>query len=125
MKIKVMMTLIATAMLTMSSFAATNTVAASTSTSTNAVPVVKIGKLVFEGDGSSIEKAVVVKNAKNEMEGVAAESKWVRKVHPTWMKGNQALLSVKGKDYDRIEYRTPDGKTETIFFDITEFFGKF
>ncbi len=125
MKIKVIMSLIATALLTLSSYAETNTVAAATSTNAVPVLVVKIGKLVFEGNGSSIENAVVVKNAKDEMEGVAAESKWVKKVHPKWIKGNQALLRVKEKDYDRIEYKTPDGKTETLFFDITEFFGKY
>lgn len=123
MKNKMVMTLMVAALLTVSSYAATNTVAVTAVT--KAPPVVKIGKLVFEGEGSSIEKAVIVKNAKDETEGVAAESKWARKVHPRWMKGNQALLENNGKYYDRIEYQTPDGKTETIFFDITEFFGKF
>ena len=123
MKNKMVMTLMVAALMAVSSYAATNTVA--TAVVTNAPPVVKIGKLVFEGEGSSIEKAVIVKNAKNETEGVAAESKWVRKVHPGWMKGDQALLENNGKYYDRIEYQTSDGKTETIFFDITEFFGKF
>ena len=123
MKNKMVMTLMVAALMAVSSYAATNTVAAAVVT--NAPPVVKIGKLVFEGEGISIEKAVIVKNAKNETEGVAAESKWVRKVHPGWMKGDQALLENNGKYYDRIEYQTSDGKTETIFFDITEFFGKF
>lgn len=87
---------------------------------------VKIGKIVFEGgDGSSIEQAVLIKNASGEEEGVGAESKWIQKMHPGWRKGNQALLSVKGRDYDRIEYTTPKGgETKVIFFDITEFFGK-
>jgi len=106
--------------------------AAHGTTNTNSVvaakapELVKIGHLVFEGgDGSSIEQAVIVKNAKNEEEGVDAEAKWIRKIHPGWRKGNQALLNKNGKSYDRIEYATPDGRTQTIFFDITEFFGKF
>ena len=77
------------------------------------------------GDGSSIERAVVIKNAKNEVEGVDAEAKWVRKVHPGWRKGNQALMNKKGKSYDRIDYMTPDGETKTLYFEITDFFGKF
>ena len=86
---------------------------------------VKIGKLVFEGgDGSSMEKAVVIKNAKGEEEGVAAEDKWIKKVHPGWKKGAQALLNDNGKNYDRIEYATAKGETKTIFFDISDFFGK-
>ena len=85
----------------------------------------KIGNLIFEGgDGSSIEQAVIIRNAKDESEGVDAESQWISKVHPGWSKGDQALLSKKGKSYDRIEYTTPKGKTQTVFFDITEFFGK-
>lgn len=87
---------------------------------------IKIGKIVFEGgDGSSMEKAVIIKNAKNEEEGVESEVLWMKKVHPGWRKGNQALLIKKGKSYDRIEYSSPDGKTMTVFFDITEFFGKY
>lgn len=86
---------------------------------------VKIGKLVFEGgDGSSIEKAVVITNAKSEQEGVDGEAKWINKMHRGWKKGSQALLSDQGKHYDRIEYTTPDGKNETIFFDISGFLGK-
>ena len=101
-------------------------------TNTNAVasakaPVpLRIGHIVFEGgDGSSIEKAVVIKNAKNEQEGVGAESQWIRKIHPGWSKGRQAELEDSGRNYDRIEYTTPGGEKETIFFDITDFFGKF
>jgi hypothetical protein len=87
---------------------------------------VRIGHLVFEGgDGRSMAQAVIIKNAANEMEGVGAEARWINKVHPGWLKGRQALLTRNGKAYDRIEYRTPDGKTATIFFDITGFFGKF
>ena len=86
----------------------------------------KIGNVVFEGgDGTTIEKAVIIKNAKGEMEGIEAESKWIRKIHPGWIKGIQALLNEKGKFYDRIEYKTPpSGETKVIFFDITDFFGK-
>ena len=86
---------------------------------------VKIGHLVFEGgDGISLEQAVIIKNAKGEEEGVDAEAKWIKKIHPGWRKGNQALMNRDGKSYDRIEYTTPERETKTIFFDITDFFGK-
>ena len=85
----------------------------------------KIGKITFEGgDGSSIEQAVVIKGAKGEMEGVEAESKWVKKMHQDWTKGGQALMSKDGKSYDKIEYTTAKGETKTLYFDITDFFGK-
>ena len=100
--------------------ATTNGAASATSSSP-----MKIGKLVFEGgDGTSIEQAVLIKNASGEEEGVGAESKWIRKVHPGWAKGNQALQNDQGKYYDRIEYTTPKGETKVVYFDITEFFGK-
>lgn len=85
----------------------------------------KIGKITFEGgDGSSFEEAVVIKGAKDGMEGIEAESKWIEKKHRGWEKGDQALISKNGKHYDRIDYTGPKGGKMTVFFDITEFFGK-
>ena len=77
------------------------------------------------GDGSSIEKAVIILGAPNSIVGVSAESAWIRKNHPGWRKKRQSLMGNKDKNYDCIEYTTPDGKTKTIYFDITDFFGKF
>ena len=68
--------------------------------------------------------AVIIRNATNESEGVAAESQWIRKVHPGWVKGNQALISKNGRHYDQIDYANPRGR-DRIYFDITDFFGKF
>jgi hypothetical protein len=76
------------------------------------------------GDGSSIEKAVIIKGAPNTFKGVGAEADWIRKNHPGWRKGMQALTHVGKKYYDRIDYTTPGGETRTIYFDITDFFGK-
>ena len=82
------------------------------------------GGIVYAGgDGSSIETAVIIK-APNEAAGVRAESEWVRQHHPGWRKGSQALISEGNRMFDRIEYTTPEGKTRTIYFDITDFFGK-
>ena len=76
------------------------------------------------GDGSSMEQAVIIK-APNNAAGVDAESDWIRKNHPGWRKGNQALVGGDGgKMYDRIDYTTPQGKTITIYFEVTDFFGK-
>lgn len=85
----------------------------------------KMGKITFEGgDGSSIEQAIVIKGAKGEMEGVEAESKWVKKMHRDWTKGKQTLLEKDGKHYDKIDYTTDKGETHTLYFDISDFFGK-
>jgi len=90
-------------------------------------PAPRTGKkgISFQGgDGSSMAKAVVIKGAQNSFTGVAAESRWIRQNHPDWRKMKQALLSEGGKHFDRIEYRTPGGETRTVYFDITDFFGK-
>jgi hypothetical protein len=42
---------------------------------------------------------------------------------PGFVKGTQALMNSGGKSYDRIEITTREGK-KTIYFDITDFFGK-
>ena len=115
------------AVLSLAVFAATTHGAtnANSVAKTKAPELVRIGHLVFEGgDGSSMEQAVIIKNAKGEEEGVTAERRWVQKVHPGWEEGRQALMNKNGKAYDRIDYTTPGGETKTIFFDITEFFGK-
>ena len=85
----------------------------------------KMAGIVYEGgDGSSKEKAVVIKGAPNTAAGVRAESDWIRKNHPGWKKREQSLMSDGNRYYDRIEYTTPQGETKTIYFDITYFFGK-
>lgn len=93
---------------------------------TRPAPVpLRIGHIIFDGgDGSSMESAVIIRNAANESEGVAAESQWMRKVHPGWVKGTQGLFQKNGRHYDRIDY-TNRGEKLTIYFDITDFFGKF
>jgi hypothetical protein len=86
---------------------------------------IKIGDTMYEGgDGSTMETAVIIRNAVSEAEGVRAEAKWVNKVHPGWRKGEQALLNEKGRAYDRITYTTPAGEPKVLYFDITAFFGK-
>jgi hypothetical protein len=75
------------------------------------------------GDGSSIEKAVVIKGGTEET-GVAAEYDYLAKHYTGYKVGQQSLQASKGRSYDVIEFTTRDGKTKTIFFDISAFFGK-
>lgn len=84
------------------------------------------GKITYSGgDGSSIENAVIIKGAQSTFSGIASESDWIEKNHPGWEREQQAFIKgEKGKYYDRIKYKTPDGKTGTIYYDITDFFGK-
>ena len=75
------------------------------------------------GDGSAMEQAVIIKGAKDEEAGIAAERAWMEQRHPGFHKGRQVLLNSGGKHYDEIEIATHEGQ-RTVYFDITGFFGK-
>ena len=78
------------------------------------------------GDGASFAGAILIKGARNESEGVAAERTYVVKFHPDWnpREIDTALMSDNGRDYDLSHFRGRDGAEHVLYFDITEFFGK-
>ena len=75
------------------------------------------------GDGSSVQKAVVI-NADNETSGVAAEWEWLRSHLSGWRVRRQVLMGKAGRKYDRFTVVSPDGKQKEIYFDISKYFGK-
>ena len=75
------------------------------------------------GDGSSIERAVIIK-ATDSLAGVRAELKWIRRNYPNWQLEQQSELKVKGRVYDKMDFIAPDGRRKTLYFDITSFYGK-
>ncbi len=75
------------------------------------------------GDGLSCESAVVV-HASDTLAGVQAEYAWVRAHYPGYQKGGQALTECGDKPADRLDIRTADGKEVSLYFDISNFFGK-
>ena len=77
------------------------------------------------GDGSTQEKAVIIKGAKDSTIGIRAEYDWVAKKYPGYQRKGQSLHKVDGKSYDVLEIVTKDGKEVEVYFDITDFFGKF
>ena len=78
------------------------------------------------GAGASFARAILIKGARNESEGVAAERTYVVKFHPDWnpREIDTALMSDNGRDYDLSRFRGRDGAEHVLYFDITEFFGK-
>ena len=83
------------------------------------------GKITYSGgDGSSFEKSVVIHGA-TEQTGVDAEYAYLAKHYPGYRRGKQTLGSHENRQFDILEFTKADGKKLTIFFDITEFFGKF
>jgi hypothetical protein len=76
------------------------------------------------GDGSSFEKAVVIHGA-NEQTGVDAEYDYLAKHFPGYHRGKQMLTSHGKRSYDVLEFTTADGKKMRVFFDISDFLGRF
>ena len=100
-------------------------VAASAVVSAGSLALAKPPAVSFSGgDGSSLEKAIIVK-APDEEAGVHAEHEYIRQHFPGSTEGSQSLSNVKGRAYDTIEIKTASGEKKTLYFDITAYFGKF
>jgi hypothetical protein len=76
-----------------------------------------------EDEGSSFDRAVVLSDAKNEMEGVSAEHKWMESHYPGWSWGTQYLINQGGRPYDLIEI-SRGGEHRKVYFDISNWFGR-
>ena len=77
------------------------------------------------GDGGSIEAAVIIKHADDDLIGTKAEYVWLRQAFPGLKLVSQQLLHEGGKAFDRMEFSTADGSIRTIYFDISDSFGKY
>ena len=74
--------------------------------------------------GLTIETAIVLEDATNELNGVSAEHAYTSKRYPGWKRRMQSLMDVGDRHYDIIELVGPRGEIKTIYFDITNWFGK-
>ncbi len=75
-------------------------------------------------DGSTYEKAVIIME-KSESTGTAAEYKWLKDHYPGYTMQMQSLTHYKNKPYDILQVTTAAGIRIEVFFDISNFFGKF
>jgi hypothetical protein len=75
------------------------------------------------GDGSSLHEAVVI-HARTEPDGIRAERAWIKEHWSGARPGVQALMMNDGRRYDSLTIIDASGKKHTLYFDITEFFGK-
>ena len=71
---------------------------------------------------------MVILGARNSVAGISAEYKYLQqkfgRENVDWMLTRQSVLKQKGKVYDRMDLEMKDGSKKTVFFDISEFFGK-
>lgn len=88
-------------------------------------------KIVYEGgDGKSEENSVIIKNAQNELNGIASEYAYISKKHgvkfTNWKPIGQSTNTKNGRQMDVIVIQTiPEKETVVYYFDITDFYGKF
>ena len=75
------------------------------------------------GDGSSLEKAVIIK-APDEVSGLNAEQTYISSHYGRYKTVIQGLELKKEHRFDIITFKTSDGKEHTLYFDITDFYGK-
>lgn len=86
--------------------------------------------IVYEvGKGEIFESAVKIKFAKNLSEGIEAEYKYLEKIYGIkdvdWKQIGKDSYKVKKKQYELIHiYVTAKDTFATIYFDITDFYGK-
>lgn len=71
------------------------------------------------GDGSSMDQAVVIENAKDETDGEEAEYAWVRKKFPGFKFKSKGLVKRGDKKYDHVFGTKADGTDADFYFDIT------
>ena len=79
--------------------------------------------------GESIEDAIVIINATGEEDGVDSEYYYLEKrfgiQEIDWELVSQSLLSGEGdRYYDKMDIRLSAGEMISIYFDITDFYGK-
>ncbi len=94
----------------------------STSPSSNGYALSQSEK-TFE-DALSYATAIVI-NEKNEGDGVNAEYMWIKQHYSDYKFLEQSLLTHKKKPYDVNTIVLSDGKEVKLYFDISNFFGKF
>lgn len=75
-------------------------------------------------DGKSFETAVVIQE-KHETVGVHAEYAWCADHYPGYKTKMQAFTTHGKKPYDILTIETADGQEMKVYFDISNFFGKF
>jgi hypothetical protein len=87
------------------------------------------GHITFSNNGGeSIADAIIIHNAKTDLEGVDAEYFYLEnrfgKRGTDWSLDQQSLLDEDGAYYDAMDITLSDGSNLTIYFDITDFLGK-
>ena len=77
------------------------------------------------GNGSSKEKAIRIIGADNEWKGIDAEFNYIERKFGYFEIESQAFLDEGTKKYDRMKVVGVTGKKKELWFDITDYYGKY
>ena len=80
--------------------------------------------VIIPARGLSCNSAIVI-NATTERTGIAEEHAWIQENYPgASVPVQQSLTKCGDKPVDQIEVDTANGRKVTLYFDISNFFGK-
>jgi hypothetical protein len=74
-------------------------------------------------EGESLEAAVLVP-AGNEEDGIAFENEWIYSRYGRFRRRSGGLASLEGRRYDVIKVELTDHTERTLYFDVSDFFGR-
>jgi hypothetical protein len=74
-------------------------------------------------DGSSFAKAIVVK-APTDHAGVDAQRDYIAKHFGKWRSIGVKSVQHNKRMFDIMSFTTTDGRKHTLYFDITDYYGK-
>lgn len=80
------------------------------------------------GDGSTPAQAVVIQDVRSNRDGIRAEYEYLRRIYgergKDWqLEGQSVFEREDGRQLDKMTVTTATGESETIYFDVSEFFG--
>jgi len=79
--------------------------------------------VIIVARGLSCKSAIVI-DATNEHDGIAKEKAWINENYPGAKEVKQELTTCNGKPADQLDLETANGRSVSVYFDISNFFGK-
>jgi len=76
------------------------------------------------GNGSTKEKAVIIKGANSELEGVDAAFNYIERKFGYFELESTTLIDEGDKKFDQMNIISFSGRKEIVWFDITAYYGK-
>jgi hypothetical protein len=79
--------------------------------------------VIIPARGLSCNSAIVI-DATNQHDGIAKEKAWINENYPGAKEVKQAMTTCNGKPADQLDIETANGRSVSVYFDISNFFGK-